>query len=215
MAITRKYDSLFRSLASSIPLTYMRALAYRESGMDPRAQAPGGGTGLMQITGIALKDFNQNNTKSYSRWHMVLPKANVEVAGWLLRRIINAYGKSPSKNLQENWGNPEFVKILTAGWNDGWVAVLRVDKYLRARGIPVTHDNVYRYASNAGVTRALQDDQKRLWQKKVAQTFYNEGGYERDSLLPGPVVAGVATPGAAVLLGAAALGFGIWRYYWR
>ncbi len=77
--------------------------------------------------------------------------------------------------MQTDFGNPEFVKLLLAGHNSGYSeagGVGRVASYLEQRGIPVTHDNVFKYASAAGATVHLQNTAKQRWQREVAALYF-------------------------------------------
>jgi soluble lytic murein transglycosylase-like protein len=171
MLISAIYDPLFSQHGGSIPVAYYRALAQRESSMNP-GDTSGPAWGLLQITEVARNDYNARSGQPFvSRQQLLDPATNVRVASWLLRQIVNRFGTHPSRNLKTNWNNPEFVKLVTAGWNAGWVGVDRVASYLEARNISVTHDNVHRYASAAGATGHLSNSSKHAWQRSVADLY--------------------------------------------
>jgi hypothetical protein len=101
------------------------------------------------------------------------------IAADLLNRIVLAYRKHPHWNMRANWSNPEFVKLVTAGWNSGYseaAGVGRVARWLEENQIPVTHDNVFRYAAQAGGTKHLSNTAKQRWQRSVADLYFAEGG---------------------------------------
>jgi soluble lytic murein transglycosylase-like protein len=158
----------------------MRALAYNESSMNP-LESRDPAWGLMQVVPDVRTSYNQRYGTGYSQNDLLDPATNVKIASELLNRIAKQYqanhGSDP--NMRINWGNPEFVKLVVAGWNSGYSeagGVGRVASYLRSRGLPVTHDNVFQYAAAAGATRHLQNSTKYNWQRRVADTFYAEGG---------------------------------------
>jgi soluble lytic murein transglycosylase-like protein len=198
--LPKTYDALFVRYGGGLPLNFMRALAYKESTFNPN-NASGPAWGLMQITEVVRKSYNQRHGTSYSRSDLLNPQVNVMMAGDLLRRIAAAYSKHADRNMKPDWGNPEFVKLVLAGWNSGYSeggGVGKVSRYLSSRGVPVTHDNVFRYAAAAGATTQLQKPAKQAWQRSVSDLYFAEGG-----------------PGAPVLLYAAitaGLIFGIYRY---
>jgi hypothetical protein len=179
MALPRTFDHIFRRYAGRVPVNYLRSLAKRESNLNPQS---GGGTywGLMQVGyGNVLPSYNKRRGTSYTAQDLFNPDVNVKIASDLLNRIVVAYGKHPDRNLKENWHNPEFVKLVTAGWNSGYseaAGVGKVARYLESRNIPVTHDNVFRYAAAAGGTKHLQNAAKQRWQRSVVDLFYKEGG---------------------------------------
>lgn len=193
VALSRQYDSLFSRYRGRVPVNYLRALAYSESRMNPK-DTGGSYWGLMQV-GIpnVLPSYNKRHGTSYTSTDLLNPDVNVKIASDLLNRIIVAYGKHPSPTMRPS-GGAEFWKLLTAGWNSGYSeagGVGRVATYLEQRGIPVTHDNVFRYAAAAGATRHLQNDKKRRWQAAVVQRFYEEGG-PGNALLTLLVLGGIA-----------------------
>ena len=95
----------------------LRALADRESSMNPRSNQ-GAGWGLLQVIEVVRTDYNQRHGTSYQRTDLLDPVANVTIASDLLRRIIASYARfHPSvRNLQEDWSNPRFVELVTFGW---------------------------------------------------------------------------------------------------
>ena len=179
----------------------MRALSKRESNQDP-SDTHGPAWGLMQVVEVVRNSWNKRKpAQAISRADLLDPVTNVRVASDLLNRIVIAYGKHPDKNMKEDWANPEFVRLVTAGWNSGYSeggGVGKVARYLEANQIPVTHDNVFRYAAQAGATKHLQNDRKRVWQKSVVQLYSEQ---------PDAVKAG------GVLLMAAFAGFIVWGVY--
>jgi soluble lytic murein transglycosylase-like protein len=176
MSLPDTYDALFRRHAGAVPVAYLRALAKRESNLNPNA-ANTAAVGLLQITSIARVDHNQRAGTSYSRANLYDPEINVEIGAGLLNRIVRAYAKHPSANLRTDWSNPEFVKLLTAGWNSGYSeggGVGKVASYLEARGLEVTHDSVFEHSAAAGATSHLRNSHKQSWQRGVASLYFQQ-----------------------------------------
>lgn len=193
--VSRTYDAIFARHAGAIPVNYLRALAYRESSLNPR-ETGGSYWGLLQVgLNNVLPSYNARHGTNYTGSDLLNPDVNVKIAADLLNRIAVAYAKHPSANMKPNWHNPEFVKLLTAGWNSGYSesgGVGRVATYLEQRSIPVTHDNVFTYAAAAGATKHLSNPTKHQWQRSVADLFYKEGG---------PGLAPYVTVGIAIFVG--------------
>jgi soluble lytic murein transglycosylase-like protein len=167
-ALPTTFDPLFRRYAGSVPVAYLRALAQRESSFNPQ-NATGPAWGLLQITEVVRQGTG------YSRSQLLDPEVNIKLGAGLLNRIAQSYAKHADKNMQTDWSNPEFVKLVTAGWNSGYSdggGVGKVARYLHDRGIPVTHDNVFKYAGAAGATKHLQNPQKQLWQRSVSDLYF-------------------------------------------
>jgi len=179
--LPRTFDPLFKSHAGNIPVTYLRALTQRESSFNPN-DTQGPAWGLMQIVESVRNSFNKMRGTSYSRGDLLNPSVNVMMATDLLNRIQKAYAKHSDPNMKPDWSNPEYVKLLTAGWNAGYseaAGVGKVASWLEARGIPVTHDNVYKYAASAGGVRFLSEIGRRDWHRSVSNLYFAEGGDER------------------------------------
>lgn len=191
-----RFDHLFRRHGGSIPVAYLRALAQRESSMNP-GDTRGPAWGLMQITESARAGTG------YSRADLLNPEINVKIATDLLRKIIRGYRGHPSKNLQANWSNPEFIKLLTMGWNAGYSeggGVGKVATYLEQRGIPVTHDNIRQYAvaAGAGGARFLSDLGRRDWQRSVAELYFQQPDVPRSGF--GTMIGAAVAVGLGLLL---------------
>ena len=180
MALSTQYDPIFRRHAGRLPVAYLRALAAKESGFNPQAAASSSenaARGLLQIVGVARVDYNQRHGTNYSSQDLFDPNINVAIGADLLQRIVSYLGRHPSKNLHEDWHNPEFVKLLTAGWNAGFSdsgGVGRVASYLEAQRAAVTHDAVYDSAAAAGAVSALQNPARAAWQRGVADLYYQQ-----------------------------------------
>jgi len=195
MALPRTYDAIFARYAGKLPITYMRALSKRESNLNPN-EADDPAWGLMQVVPSVRVSHNKRRGTSYSQRDLLNPDINVKIAADLLNRIVTAYGKHPSPNMKMNWHNPEFVALVTAGWNSGYseaAGVGKVASYLESHGIPVTHSNVFQYASRAGGTKHLQNPRKEAWQQTVVKLFYDEGGVGGIGFVPKLIItAGVS-----------------------
>lgn len=200
MALTTEYDPIFRKYAGRLPVAFLRALAYRESGLNPSSIMPGSpnaARGILQVVGVVREDYNRQNGTSYTADDLLNPEVNVKIAASLINRIVGYYAKHPSGNMHEDWTNPEFVKLLVAGWNAGFseaAGVGKVASYLEQRGVPVTHDAVYANAAAAGGVSYLQTPDRQLWQRSVANLYFAQPDRAKNSLTW--ILAAVAAFGA-------------------
>lgn len=173
-ALSSTFDSLFAKHGGRIPVAYLRALSFKESGQNPNSCARAA-CGLLQVVdSVVLPGFNARYGTGYTRSSLLDPEINIRVGADLLNRIAQAYARHPDPNMQTDFSNPEFVKLLTAGWNSGYSeggGVGKVASYLESRGLPVTHDNVFAHAGAAGATTHLQNAAKKSWQASVAALF--------------------------------------------
>lgn len=191
MTLSNKFDDVFRRRGHGIPVAFLRALSQRESSMNPAEQS-GPAWGLMQITESARAGTG------YSRTQLLDPEVSVDIAGHLLQNIIRSYARHPSSNMHEDWSNPEFVKLLVMGWNAGYSeggGVGKVATYLEQHSIPVTHDNVFHHAREAGGISFLSDVGRRQWHRSVADLYFAQPDAKRGS--GGMLLAA----GAAVVIG--------------
>jgi soluble lytic murein transglycosylase-like protein len=179
MALSRQFDPLFSKHAGDVPVNFLRALAKRESNFNPK-ETGGSYWGILQV-GFrnVLPSYNKRRGTNFSANDLLNPDINIMIAADLLNRIPIAYAKHPDPNMKPDWSNPEFVKLVLAGWNSGYSeggGVGKVARYLESRGIPVTHDAVFANAAAAGATKHLSSTAKQRWQRGVASLFYQEGG---------------------------------------
>jgi len=198
-AITTRFDPLFAKYAGALPIAFMRALSKRESNMNPNEQEwPA--WGLMQVVPVVREGYNKRFGTSYSHPDLLDPDTNVKIAAELLNRIVTGYAKHSDPNLKTDWSNPEFVKLVVAGWNSGYSeagGVGKVASYLESRGIPVTHDSVFAHSAAAGATKHLRNPQKQAWQRSVAELYFKQP----DSAVRGGKSRFVLSVGIAVGLG--------------
>lgn len=177
--LSRRFDPVFDRYRGAIPIEYLRALAERESGTNPKARSHAA-RGLMQITPVVLKDYNTRHGTDYQPDHLFEPAINVALGCELLRLIIASYRRNHPRirNLQVDWSNPRFIELLTFGWNAGFSEVSgigRVARYLEQRGITdITVDLVHRTAPAAGASKYLADATRLRWCKSVAALYARE-----------------------------------------
>jgi soluble lytic murein transglycosylase-like protein len=203
--LSRRFDPLFARYGAPMPVAFLRALAKKESDMNPLS-AEGNHWGLLQASRSSVETYNKKHGTSYRFEDVLNPEVNVKVASAALRRMMASYKKNhphtPSM-ANQNFANPEFVKLLLAGWNSGWSergGVGRVARWLNAQNLPVTHDNVFRYAAAAGATEHLSNLRKKKFQREVADLFYQE--WEPPS-------------GLLTLALVAIIGWGAYKLWWR
>lgn len=181
MPLSTAYDSIFARNGSGLPVPYLRSLAFKESGLNPRATANASSSsaarGVLQVVGVAREDYNRRMGTNYQPDDLWDPATNIKIASSTIAQVVAGLGRHPSKNLKKDWNNPEYVKLVTAGWNAGYseaAGVGKVATYLESKGIPVTHDSVYQYAADAGAVPYLSDPNRRAWQRGVADLYFQQ-----------------------------------------
>jgi hypothetical protein len=178
--ITREFDPLFERFGLGIPVPYLRALAKRESDMNP-AEKTDPAWGLLQVIEAVRLGFNQWQETDYTRADLLNPEINVRIVAGSLRRIIESYARNHPQvpNLAERWDNPRFVELVTFGWNAGFsekAGVGKVVTFLEAAGIrDVTIDVVHEWARGTfGASPHLLRKDKVAWCKSVTALYYAE-----------------------------------------
>jgi hypothetical protein len=211
MPISKQYDDLFARHAGQLPVAYLRALAWYESGLNPRAVHPrGSATGLFQVTKIALDDFNKLKGTRHSLSELGDPELSTKVATSHINNILALY--SSVRSLKPDWQSRRFVELLTLGWNGGHNAVLRVVRTLEGQGIRpdrITVDTVSQLAGTLKIPY-LSDPQRAAWAKRVTAAYLSATGVP--AVRPGPVSLVPVAPSkgsllvAATVVGAAIVG---------
>lgn len=174
--LPRTYDNLFDQLP--VPIEFARALAWNESSMNPRNKT-GSHWGLFQVGPENLADFNAAAGTKWTMDDMLDPAKNCAVWAWEYERIRDAI---TGAGVAENWQDRDFVSLVVAGWNSGYSAqggVRKVLDYLKAKGLPLTHDNVFLYGKRAGAIWTLHQENpkggnKYRWQRDVAAYYAGE-----------------------------------------
>jgi hypothetical protein len=174
----RTYDDVFAGSGRGLPVPYLRALALHESDMRPRL-ADGPAWGLMQVIEVVREDFNRRERKNFMRSDLLDAAVNVTIAASSLALIAKSYAANhpSSPNLQANWRNPQFVALLTFGWNAGWSergGVGRVASFLEQRGADVTINSVFDAAKASGASPHLANPMKLAFAKQVARQYFAE-----------------------------------------
>lgn len=188
---SRTFDSIFAAHGHGIPVPYLRALALRESSMNPRSSS-GPAWGLLQVIEVVRQDYNQRTGAKFTRQDLLNPAINVTIAASTLAIIAKSYAKNHPRvaNLQTNWNNPRFIELLTFGWNAGWSergGVGRVATFLDQRGVlDQTIDTIHQASRAAGASPHLANAAKVRWSKSVAAQYFRELAEEQR--FHGPVI---------------------------
>lgn len=163
-------DAIFREYGDELPVSFLRTLAMYESTLRPdprskRRKAYDAMTskelaiakkidkkarrtkywGLFQIGSGVLKDYNKAHTDNLTKLDLTNSVNATKVAAWQLNRIIRAYHGGPHANLDENWLNEDWVRMLVAGWNMGWSrrsGLQHVANWLKKKGGFVEHRHI-------------------------------------------------------------------------
>jgi soluble lytic murein transglycosylase-like protein len=177
--LPRTFDPIFERYRAELPIEYLRALAMRESGMNPRA-SDGPARGLLQITEIVRADFNRTHHTAITRAQLLDPDTNVRIATWLLRFIVDGYARHHADvaNMRPDWNNPRFAELVTFGWNAGPSeagGVGRVVGYLKRKGArEIDLDLVHEHARAAGAHAHLSNPAKARWSRGVVALYQRE-----------------------------------------
>lgn len=184
MQVPATYDALFARLVPQLPTTYVRSLAYMESGLNPNnttpADAPAsrGARGLMQVMNVNRRDYNEKHGTNWSSEDMFDPEKNVRVFADTVGRMLRVYRRDGIVGSSKPTSRRELL-LVTAGWNSGYGDVRRLASWLKQRGLPVVHENLYQYAPQALPADAQRrwTTRKRDWQRRVVSLY----GRQRES----------------------------------
>jgi hypothetical protein len=126
--IAHTYDAVFERHRGFIPLSFLRALAYSESGLradsdmlKEHPEAKSGAIGLFQTMGEVLNDWNlRHPSETYTRDQLTDPEVATRVGVNLVERIAKSYTNNHPKTLTMDWTDPRWVALLAAGFNAGY-----------------------------------------------------------------------------------------------
>jgi len=173
------FDPLFARYGApyGIPLQFLRALAWMESGLDP-TNVTGGHIGLFQPGKENLDDWDKAaKSAGYpipaGSWRVRLtdPALNTRVFVRTLNSMMSSF---KAGGLTPDWSWDDYPALLTMGWNAGWSqkqGVRRVLDYLRGKGLPLDYSTVAAWALDAGAKSTLSDGAKQQWQRATVALF--------------------------------------------
>lgn len=213
MSITTKYDTIFSKYGNGLPVPYLRALASRESDMNPLS---GKGTtsaakGLLQVIPVVLKDYNEEHGTKLKESDLYTPIVNVAIATSTMKHILKSYSMSPPL-AEVDWSSKRWVELFTFGWNAGYslaAGVAKVATEMSKAGISdsdVTIETVSSFASKLiqdgnNVSSNLTNQAKVSWCKGVVSLYFKELGISPGNKLAsksGKVMAGISVLSAVL-----------------
>jgi len=163
-----------------IPVSFMCALACRESRCNPSSQ-DGPAWGLMQIVEVVRRSIARQGgaaSSRYTRPELLQPRVSVYLAVQTMRNVLRAFAQvgEPAQ-----WKNPRWVGLFVAGWNAGYslkAGVAGVVRWLKARGLAATVENVHAYGRQAGAVEWIWKHPHRLtWWRSVVDKYRELGGF--------------------------------------
>jgi hypothetical protein len=126
MAISHDFDNIFDTFRESVPLSFLRALAFTQSRMNPNKSVQGS-AGLFMISGPALEafdrvypDFQPTGAGRHRLTDLADPVLNTAVAVWVIKNIIGYFNTRYPKTLSTNWNSTTFVALVAHGFNVGY-----------------------------------------------------------------------------------------------
>ncbi|HXI54639.1 MAG TPA: transglycosylase SLT domain-containing protein [Polyangia bacterium] len=166
---------IFNRHADGLPVEFLKALAYHESGLDPAKVNPASNaTGLFQITAPVLIDFNKTRQTTHTLTDLKDADLAAAVAVYHLKRIIAHWKESPA--LAADFDNRRFVELLVFGWNAGPNAVLRIATRLEKIGVAadrITVDAVHDAAKAVAPETFVARPERVGFAKQVAATYFD------------------------------------------
>lgn len=203
MAIDQR---IFEQYAGGLPSPFLKALAFRESGLNPTLVNPASrATGLFQLTAPVVVDFNRIHGTSYVLEDAKDPILATQIAATHLNQIIRLWKGVPA--LAANFADVRFVELLVLGWNAGPSAVLKVAKRLTDMDLPperITAAAVNQ-AAGALMPKSWIARPERLGFARLVATTYFDGAQDRTRSLARAPKRDTDISGTALL---AALGVG-------
>lgn len=192
-AAPHTFDALFAKYAGAVPVPYLRALSWHESGSNPNAKPAkpwftdakgrvrGPGVGILQITPIVLADFNRRHSTALTETDLYNPELNIAMGCGVLNAIVTSYAHHAA--LAMDWRSARYVELVTFGWNAGYsegAGVGHVVGAMEAAQVPaaqITIETVSQAAASLpGTSHNLTSAAKVKWCKGVTVAYFRELG---------------------------------------
>lgn len=195
MAISSKFDRVFRQYVPALPVEFVRALSYRESRLNPENLTPPGASdsrgarGLMQVMTVNREDYNAKHGTAWSPSDMFSPAKNVRVFAGTIGRMLRVFRSNRLLSPDVPTRRPALL-LVTAGWNSGYGDVLRIADWLRDHDLVVNHDNLFSYAKDAlpASSQRRWTTRKRDWQRSVVRLYEQQGETDTEGDLWGAIL---------------------------
>lgn len=121
MPISQEYDTIFEKFRGTIPLAFVKVLAFTQSGMNTKKSVQGS-AGLFMISDAALSAYDKKYPTKTKRklTDLADPVLNTQIAIWILNNIVKYFASHYPKSMSENWNSPLYAAIIVHGFNTGY-----------------------------------------------------------------------------------------------
>jgi hypothetical protein len=244
MAIPDLYPAEIKAAsdASGVPVPFLRAQAFHESGLKADAK-PGpewhsSARGLFQILNFNREAFNKEMGENITEDGMYDPMNNARVAAWLHRKVAKAYSNTGIEPLKSGWFVPDptaYAGLVALGWTAGHNGVIEVvrklnekgfkperinaDTVIDAAGVLFPHSKIYvdpKKADKDGHGPFMSHPELRVHIRGIVRDWKKLSGRPADAVVQPPVVEPPKKPDNSGALGTfigLAIGGGILFFY--
>jgi hypothetical protein len=182
------WDLFARHETPDAPAQFLALTALRESRLDPEADN-GTARGLLQITRIALAEYNRTRGTAYTWADLTDPEINVRIGAGLVADIVRDYRNAGVAELRPDWLSREWVALLTLGWSAGYSrasGVIHVARTLKQERQPVTARSVVERAKTLPTAhRQLARPAKLAWAEEGAAMYFGDVPHPQPTTRPG------------------------------
>lgn len=171
--LSSPYDHIFIDMekSSNIPAQFYRVLAFSESGYNAALVNPtSNATGLFQIVPVVANDYAKAHRVTVSQSDLLNPEINSKIAESLVVRIVNKY---KSVGLPPDWLSHDYIGLVIAGYNAGYVGVALLLSRLASPTITAINEKAKELAASGHKwARFLGADNRLRYWLTVTQRYF-------------------------------------------
>jgi len=124
MAIPNKYDAIFEKYRGTIPLAFLRTLAFSQSNLNTN-KSVSNSAGLFMISEPALQAFDKKfpsfmPPSPHKFIDLSDPALNTVIAVWIIDNITTYYANKYPNSMSKNWNSPVYAAIIAHSFNVGY-----------------------------------------------------------------------------------------------
>ena len=195
MGISNKYDNIFEKFRGTIPLSYLRALAFSQSNLNA-AKSFKGAAGLFMISDAALRAYDKkypiaatNQSIERKSSDLADPILNTRIAVWILGNIIKYFSTHYPKTMSENWNDPTYAAVVTLAFNVGYTEPQGIGaaiKALESKPDKFSMESLVQVAKEIKLDASKYSDKMVSYAKTVANLYVADLGGKAPVKAPGP-----------------------------
>lgn len=217
MGISTEYDGVFEKFRGSIPLSFLRVLAFSQSQMNTKKSIQDS-AGLFMISEAAMKAYDKKfpsfmPPSPHKLTDLTNPSFNTAIAVWIISNIVKYYATRYPKTMTENWNSPLYVAIIAYSFTVGYSEPKGVGSALKkfeSNPSKLSLDSLAQVAKELGLGKAKYNANVLNRARNVGNLYVADLGGKAPVNAPSSLSQPQAKGGSGLLLALPVVGLGLY-----